>query len=64
MSSNVADKSEPIFDNPEAKKMNQNAINCVVVGDGAAGKTSLLTVYANGEFPEVRCSVGEVHLYW
>lgn len=26
----------------------------VIVGDGACGKTSLLIVYQNGKFPEVR----------
>jgi len=28
-------------------------IKCVLLGDGACGKTSLLTVYTEGEFPEV-----------
>lgn len=26
----------------------------VIVGDGACGKTSLLIVYQNGKFPEVK----------
>lgn len=29
-------------------------LKIVVVGDGGCGKTSLLMVYAKGDFPEVR----------
>lgn len=29
-------------------------LKIVVVGDGGCGKTSLLLVYAKGDFPEVR----------
>lgn len=29
-------------------------LKIVIVGDGGCGKTSLLMVYANGDFPEVR----------
>lgn len=29
-------------------------LKIVIVGDGGCGKTSLLMVYAKGDFPEVR----------
>lgn len=32
-------------------KMSAQEIKCVVVGDGAVGKTCLLTVQVNGRFP-------------
>lgn len=32
-------------------------LKIVIVGDGGCGKTSLLTVYAKGNFPEVREAV-------
>lgn len=31
-----------------------NELKIVIVGDGGCGKTSLLMVYAKGDFPEVR----------
>lgn len=31
-----------------------DALKIVIVGDGGCGKTSLLMVYAKGDFPEVR----------
>ena len=36
------------------KKKSLKNIKCVVVGDGAVGKTSLLIAYVRDEFPEVR----------
>lgn len=33
-------------------KLEQDPIKCVVVGDGTVGKTCLLIVYGNGEFPK------------
>lgn len=35
-------------------------LKIVIVGDGGCGKTSLLMVYAKGDFPEVRTVTG----YW
>lgn len=31
-----------------------DSLKIVIVGDGGCGKTSLLMVYAKGDFPEVR----------
>ena len=33
-------------------KMSQQLIRCVVVGDGAVGKTSMLISYSKGDFPD------------
>lgn len=38
--------------NGTAKKGEE--LKIVIVGDGGCGKTSLLMVYAKGDFPEVR----------
>lgn len=32
----------------------EEELKIVIVGDGGCGKTSLLMVYAKGDFPEVR----------
>lgn len=40
--------------NGTAKKGGEFKI--VIVGDGGCGKTSLLMVYAKGDFPEVRAA--------
>lgn len=33
--------------------INEQQVKMVIVGDGGCGKTSLLMVYAKGDFPEV-----------
>lgn len=33
---------------------NRQQLKIVIVGDGGCGKTSLLMVYAKGDFPEVK----------
>lgn len=41
-------------------------LKIVIVGDGGCGKTSLVMVYAKGDFPEVRrasMSFNEPHLF-
>jgi len=53
MNFSATDNSEQITDSI-ADKERLERIKCVVVGDGGSGKTSLLTVYAKGEFPEVK----------
>lgn len=40
------------------KGKTREELKIVIVGDGGCGKTSLLTVYAKGNFPEVREAVG------
>ncbi len=40
--------------NGTAKKGQVKELKIVIVGDGGCGKTSLLMVYAKGDFPEVR----------
>lgn len=37
-------------------------LKIVIVGDGGCGKTSLLMVYAKGDFPEVRRATMSCHL--
>lgn len=42
-------------------------LKIVIVGDGGCGKTSLLMVYAKGDFPEVRENIILVHflnIFW
>ena len=45
--------AQSILLDPVAKKKRLESIKCVFVGDGDVGKTSLLTVYVEGKFPEV-----------
>ena len=40
----------------------EEELKIVIVGDGGCGKTSLLMVYAKGDFPEVRMSCRLPHL--
>lgn len=35
-------------------KKKEQELKIVIVGDGGCGKTSLVMVYAKGDFPEVR----------
>lgn len=41
---------------------NGEELKIVIVGDGGCGKTSLLMVYAKGDFPEVRSAAIQLHM--
>lgn len=44
--------SVPLKDMPQDECRNRQQVKIVIVGDGGCGKTSLLMVYAKGDFPE------------
>lgn len=48
------------MDAPEAPGPGRKELKIVIVGDGGCGKTSLLMVYSQGSFPEVRPAGGLV----
>lgn len=41
---------------------NGQQLKIVIVGDGGCGKTSLLMVYAKGDFPEVKATYNSFHM--
>lgn len=43
---------------PAAPGSGRKELKIVIVGDGGCGKTSLLMVYSQGSFPEVRLAGG------
>lgn len=44
----------PEKDMTQDRSANGQQLKIVIVGDGGCGKTSLLMVYAKGDFPEVK----------
>lgn len=46
--------ADPEKDMTQDRSANGQQLKIVIVGDGGCGKTSLLMVYAKGDFPEVK----------
>lgn len=55
---NLSDNQSKLeFNNHSACAGEGERIKCVIIGDGGTGKTSLLIVFAEGKFPEVRLKI-------
>lgn len=49
--------ADPEKDMTQDRSGNGQQLKIVIVGDGGCGKTSLLMVYAKGDFPEVKTTL-------
>lgn len=52
----------PEKDMTQDRSCNGQQLKIVIVGDGGCGKTSLLMVYAKGDFPEVKTTHTFFHM--
>lgn len=53
----------PEKDMTQDRSANGQQLKIVIVGDGGCGKTSLLMVYAKGDFPEVKTTLFFPHSF-